>query len=108
VRDFLKNLKEGDKVIVSKRFCKSVGTVEKITPAGNIKVNGTLYTAGGVERGGDQWSKGYLYEATPAVVEEIKKENTISKALILMRNKPKITFEQAKKIVAILYEGGGE
>lgn len=37
------HLKVGDKVIVAERGKETVYEVEKVTPGGNIKVNGLLY-----------------------------------------------------------------
>ena len=106
--DFLKNLKEGDKVIINGRYSRSVRTVEKITPAGNIKVNGLLFNKNGIERNGDTWSKFWLSEATPFEVTEITRNAVISKARSLMKETTKLTFEQAQKIIAILTEKGRE
>lgn len=101
MNDWIKDLKVGDKVIVSSLYRKSVGTVEKITPAGNIKVNGILFNSNGWERGGGAWDRSYLSKATPENIEIIKQESTIAKAKKLMRETTNITFEQAKSIVAM-------
>lgn len=102
MNDWLKNLKVGDKVIVSCRMGDVIRTVEKITPAGNIKVNGTLFNSNGLERGGDTWNMTYLHEATPEAVQKVTNKNIIQKAINLMRNTTKITPEQAKAIIAVL------
>lgn len=108
--DWLRNLKVGDKVIVSYRTGTVVSTVEKITPAGNIKVNGTLYKSNGMERGGDMWNMSHLCEATPKAMEKLINDNIIRKAIKLMRNTSNITLEQAKSIITLLdtTEKGGE
>lgn len=111
MNDWLKNLKVGDKVIVSWITGCAVKTVEKITPAGNIKVGGIMFNSNGSERGGDAWSKSYLHEATPEVIEGIRNEAIIKKAIILMRKTSNITLEQAEKIIDLLANStdkGGE
>lgn len=100
--DWIKDLKVGDKVIISHRLGKCVATVEKITPAGNIKANGTLFLPSGMERGGNMWDRSFLSKATPEEVERIVVQNTISKAIKLMRQTSNITLEQAKSIIVLL------
>ena len=39
-KEFLKDLKPGDKVIVRRAFGARVDTIERITPTGQIKVRG--------------------------------------------------------------------
>lgn len=102
MNDWIKNLKVGDKVIFSRRFFESVEKVEKITPAGNIKVRNCLFNPNGTERGGDIWNKAYLYEATPDLIERIIQKNTIKKAKCLMKATTNITLEQAKGIIVLL------
>ena len=100
--DWLKNLKEGDFVFIHYRFCSSLRKVEKITPAGNIKVGGVLFNSNAHERGGDVWDRGYLSEATPEAVKSFREEIVIKKALKLMKETKRITFEQANKIIEVL------
>lgn len=102
MRDFIKELKAGDIVVVCSRTSRAVRKVEKITPSGLIKVNGILYNKNGCERGGDTWSRYYLAEATPELINQIRIESTISKAYKLMRDATGITFEQATEIIKIL------
>ena len=104
VANWIENLKVGDKVFINWRGGCSLRTVEKITPAGNIKVNGTLFNANGQERGGDVWSKSYLSEATPEEINSFRERMTIKKAFILMKETKKITIEQAEKIIDLLTE----
>lgn len=105
--EFIKNLKVGDIVIVENRYSQSVRKVDRITPAGNIVVCGVIYNKNGLERCGDTWNKNFLSEATPESINKIHREATINKAYRLMRNITGITFEQAKKIIAILTQPKG-
>lgn len=100
--EFLKNLKAGDLVIVSSRTFEAIRKVEKITPSGLIKVNGTLYNKDGGERGGDIWNRCYLIEATPERLQAVRERLTIQKAHRLMQNAKIITLEQATEIIKIL------
>jgi hypothetical protein len=99
MNDWIKDIKVGDKVIVSHRFYEAVAVVEKITPAGNIKAGNTIFQPSGIERGGDKWNKAYLRKATPEQVERIVQKNIIAKAIKLMRETSNITVEQAKNII---------
>lgn len=102
--NFTENLKKGDLVIVAYRNGERICEVEKITPSGLIKVDGTLFYKSGCERGGDVWNRYYLREATPQAIQIIKESATIQKAFKLMRNVSKITLNQANQIIEILKE----
>ncbi len=105
MNEFLKNIKEGDTVIMTRRFFEKICKVEKITPTGLIKVNGILFNKSGIQRGGDTWSKYYLHEATPERVKKIKDNAIIRKAFDLMNTIKNLTAEQAKQIIVILSQG---
>jgi hypothetical protein len=99
------NVKVGDQVIIYGSYRnKSLGTVEKITPTGLIKVNGTLYNQDGYIRGGGAWNTGSISEATPELIKEVNENNTISLALSKMRKCSSLTYEKALKIIEILKE----
>ena len=100
--DWIKNLKVGDLVFVNYRFGTYLRKVEKITPKGNIKVNGVLFNSSGHERGGDIWNKGCLSEATPEAIKSFREKQIIKHAITLMRETKKITLEQAEKIIKVL------
>ena len=102
MNNWLENLKVGDYVFVSWSMGTSLRKVEKITPKGNIKVNGIILNKNGSERGGDVWSKCYLSEATPEAIKSFQEEITIKKAIKLMREIKSITIEQANKIIELL------
>ena len=102
MNDWIKNLKVGDYVFMSWRMGTSLRKVEKITPKGNIKVDGVLFNKDGSERGGDVWNKCYLSEATPEAIKSFREELAIKKAIKLMREIKSITIEQANKIIEVL------
>ena len=102
MKNWIENLKVGDYVFVSWRMETSLRRVEKITPKGNIKVNGIMFNKNGSERGGDVWSKCYLSEATPEAIKLFQEEITIKKAIKLMREIKSLTIEQANKIIELL------
>ena len=102
MNEWIKDLKVGDTVIVTRRFYEAIVKVEKITPAGNIKAGKSMFLPNGTERGGDIWNKAYLRKATPEYIERIIQNNTIKKAITLMRETSNITYEQAKTIIDLL------
>ena len=102
MKNWTENLKVGDYVFMSWRMGTSLRKVEKITPKGNIKVNGILFNKDGSERGGDVWSKRYLSKATSEAIKSFREELTIKKAINLMREIKSITIEQANKIIELL------
>lgn len=51
MKNWTENLKVGDYVFMSWRSGTSLRKVEKITPKGNIKVDGILFNKDGSERG---------------------------------------------------------
>lgn len=97
----LKDLKAGDKVIVSGRWDKEVKVVEKVTPAGYIKVDDNLYNLDGVQRGGGYY-KTIIRVATTELIQEIADEKLIKSTLWYMNNLKHLTVEQARAIAAIL------
>ena len=97
------NVSVGDEVIVSGRYSEKIAKVERITPTGRIRVEGTYYNKYGWEIGGDVWSRSYITYVTEEKAEKIKQRQTISKAYQLMKNYNlnNITFDQATKIIEI-------
>lgn len=101
------NVKAGDKVIVHYGGAfrdASIEVVEKITPKGFIKVQGTLYYDYGTERSGGAWNKKHIEELTPEKEKKITEVNTIHRAIHKMHNTTRLTYEQATKILEILVE----
>lgn len=111
---WIRNLKAGDKVIVYN--WNSYGsfyreeTVDKITPAGFVKIGTTLYTPEtGRERGsGHSRILNPELEETKEAVERQEREFYVKGVAIRMRNIKSLTYEQAKKIDEILSQGENE
>lgn len=102
--NWIKNLKEGDLVIVESNLSSRIAKVEKITPSGLIKVNGVLYNKDGFMRGGDSWNMPKLREATDEAVQQVRDIQLIAKAKALMHSEKaaNINGEQAEAIIKIL------
>ena len=96
------NLKAGDKVFVWYSGSCRLGFVEKITPKGFIKVDGTLFTQDGLERGGSDWYHTSIEPATEEKIAEYNRKKFIRATIKQMRETPKISYEQALKISEIL------
>ena len=102
---FIEKLKVGDKVIVNTRLGRIVREVEKITPAGNIKLNnGSIFNKDGSERGGDNCTRSFLSEATPEVIQEIHDAKVIAYTKKRMKELKELNIEQARAILKILSE----
>ena len=102
MENWIKNLKNGDKVFIVNRYGRYLRKVEKITNAGNVKVNGIWFNSNGRERGGDVWSASYLAEATEEEIIRYRQYLVIKKALKLMTETKKINYDQATKIIQLL------
>ncbi len=99
---WIKNLKAGDIVFIDSRYGRSLRTVEKITTAGNIKVNGIWFNSSGSEKGGDVWNKCHLSEATEEELKSFRENVVIKKALKIMRDTKEIDYQKAIKIIQLL------
>lgn len=99
----LTNIKVGDKVVLSARFCRdTIATVKEITPKGNIKVGNKLFRPSGVERTTDRWGKSYIRLATAHDMEIITKQNAICKCIDRLHDVKALTYEQAIEIAKIM------
>ena len=96
------NLKAGDKVFVWYTGSCQLDVVEKITPKGFIKVNGSLFTKDGLERGGSVWYHASIEPATEEKIAEYNRERFIRATIKRMREISKISYEQAVQINEIL------
>lgn len=97
------NVKVGDKVIYTNSMgVDKVATVEKITPKGFIKVNGTLYTEYGVERGGSVWHRSYIKQTTPELIQQVEQINFRKYVLNKLHSLKNIEYGQAVEINKIL------
>ncbi|MGL6201136.1 MAG: hypothetical protein ACRC3H_19625 [Lachnospiraceae bacterium] len=102
------NVKEGDEVLRCGISSKSLLTVKKITPSGNIRTSdGRLFDPYGRLKGGDRWDFDSLKEYTGEAKEEYIRRSAIGKAHSLMLGCRKISYEQALEIIKIL-EGEDE
>ena len=98
------DLKVGDKVVVVGNWSKSIKTVERITPKGAIRVNGTLYDEYGYQKGGDIWQRTSIFKATKEDVRKIKENDFIRETIREMKLVSNLTYEQAVEIRKILGE----
>ena len=106
---FIEKLKVGDKVIVNTRLGRIIREVDKITPAGNIKLNnGSIYNKDGSEKGGDSWTRSFLSEATPEVIQEIHDSKVIAYTKKKMKELKELNIEQARAILKILSDNEEE
>ena len=96
------NVKVGDKVIVHSNWNKRVSKVEKITPTGLIKVDGTLYYDYGSERGGNAWSQTCISEYSDEEAREIMESNYIRKTIKKLRSIETLTYNKAVEINNLL------
>lgn len=112
--EWLKNLKAGDKVIVScggYGFNMKLHTIDRITPTGQMIISGYRYKNG--ERVGSygRWDRRpYLTEATQKNIDKIIKNDTINGTRFMYNELKldKLSIEQLNKIKEILTIDKGE
>ena len=108
MEDWLKNLKVGDKVIVSTNSGRtSVQTITNITPVGNIKVGGILFTKYGSQRASNRWGRAVLMEYTEDLAQQLLEAKVKSEARGWMRKYADgvgvtLSLQQAEQILEIL------
>lgn len=104
MNEWIKDLKPGDKVIVSSRYSESIKTVDRVTPSGRIVIGAITFNNDGGERGRDIWIAKMLREATESELRRVHEKNTIQKAANIMRtaSNKTITYDQAVAIIKIL------
>lgn len=107
MKDWIKNLKIGDRVICD--YCGGwqtkayVSEVQAITPKGFIKVNGVLFKPEtGSARGDWHYS---IREYTEEEAEEIKRHETVQKAFRVMKKTTEMSYNQALQVLEIFREG---
>lgn len=57
--DWLRELKEGDKVIISGGYRKAIRKIDKITPTGRIKIDDIQYDCMGYEMSSNIWNRNH-------------------------------------------------
>ena len=106
--EFLKDLKQGDKVIYCVRgpgfYNKTIMEVEKITPKGFIKVNGSLFNndTGEIRGSNDSYVFCHIEEATPDSIKAVQEEQYIYDTLVQMRKCESLTYKQATAVRKVL------
>lgn len=112
--DWIKNLKVGDKVIVhyaGRGFVpRSVQIVTKINKT-TVVVGRDLYSLAGVSRGGDAWSKTYIFPYTEEEENKILLEEEHRKLQFYLSNRVKwddLPIEKLREIYKIVNEDGHE
>ena len=111
-KDFLKNLKAGDKVIVSDRYASCVRVVQRLTKTLIIVDEGDGRNAGRYNRnsgwltGFDIWNSASLKEATQEKISKVNEENKRLNQLRKIKSfrYPILNNDQLDRIVNILNE----
>lgn len=100
------DLKPGDRVVVSsRRSGRYISKVARITPSGNIRCdNGELYEPTGSQKTSDVWNISHISKLTPEIEEEIMQENYINRTLAKLHKISNLTYDQCKRLNAILEE----
>lgn len=97
------NVKQGDTVMVVTKYAgRRLRKVEKITPSGLIKVDGTLYNKDGRERGADAWSANHINAVTEEEIKLFEQEIYASNVLKKLQKLERLTYEQALAIESIV------
>ena len=83
-KEWVKDLKVGDKAVVGSTFRKSITTVTKITPKGFINTDsGHQFNIDGYQRGGGTWNRTSLLQLTDDLQLEFKKEKLVSQCKVI-------------------------
>jgi len=99
-KEWIKDLKEGDKVVVSSRHGKSITVVTKITPKGFVKTDKYQFNQDGSQRGNsDRWNPFYLEQLTDEVLLEFKKNGLVRKCKEIKFSE--LSIEQIEQILSI-------
>lgn len=105
-KDWLNNLKVGDKVIVVTKHYNSRGyeirQIDRITPTRQIVIDGRRFK-NGVLPTGDIWSptRVYLMQATAENIAQVKNIKYKQSVFCRLRELKSITYEQAKAIAEV-------
>lgn len=101
----MKNFKVGDCVFIRDHSSSHLGKIERVTPTGQIVVDGLRFDKNGHETGNKGIFARAIYAASDEQIEEYKKDEFIKRILFTMRDIKKINYEQAQKIDEILSDG---
>lgn len=105
-KDWLNDLKVGDKVIVVTEQYNSRGyeirQIDRITPTGQVVVDGRRFKNGVLPKS-DTWSltRVYLIQATEDEIARVNNIKYKQRVLNKMRAVKSITYEQAKAIAEV-------
>lgn len=99
-KDWLNDLKVGDKVFIRYNYDGSIGLskVERITPTKQIIVNGMRFKDGRCAY--SRYHANFLEEATPDKIRKYNEDNFVQEVAKNLRI-IKITYEQAKAIAEV-------
>lgn len=81
MRDKIQNVKVGDLVFVYYNRTIHLAPIQKITPKGFIRVDGTLYDEYGSQKGGDAWYRSFIRVPSPEEIEEYNKRKFIAQVI---------------------------
>lgn len=99
--EWIATLKQGDEVIVSSRWNKSISKVAKVTPKGAIRLeNGDLYNNFGYKKTTDRWCVTSIEPITDAILYELKRKELVGKLKAF--NLETLTVEQLKQMLSII------
>jgi hypothetical protein len=103
---WLRDLKEGDKVIISSDYITKIKSINKITPTGKIKIDNYSYDSDGREINGSMWHRKYLTQWTQEKEDEIIKQIKFQKICNKLSEVKweKMEFDLVKKIYSILQD----
>ena len=103
-KEWIKNLKPGDTVIVESKYRLAIKKVTKVTPTGRIVIGDSQYNPDGYLRGTDMYNREYILEATPEQLE--KTQNKITRVQSLNKigkfDFNKMDNESLLKIIEII------
>ena len=95
----------GQKVVVYGNYgYKKIAEVDKITPSGLIKVEGSLFYEDGRERNSDSWNSLHIKPASEKEIMEIKRKQYIQDVFSKLRDIEKMNYATALRLNEVLEE----
>lgn len=105
------NWEVGQKVLVTGRHYKWIGTILRITPTGQIKVQHQknelcilTFDSHGRLKTSDPYDHGHIEPLTPELQQKLHEESFINKTLNKMHEVANLSYAQAIQIMKILDE----